>query len=428
LLLFYFVKKKSIRLLTGLFLGISIPAIAAQPAPGKTVDVRHWWMGIADDAALKVYKEKLAEEGISWHDSGVNGEQGKPLGERIRNANGTTPDALLLNANAIRKSAPSGLLLPFDALAAREGWNNAVPAAIQRFARPNGHWIALPTEIHRINWLWINKKIFDELKLAPPASFDDMVRAAQVIRAAGYIPLAHGGEDWQDTLLFENAVLSAGGPAFYRQALVAFDQRALRSKTMERAFAQLDALRGMVDKHAHARAWYDAAHMFIRNKAAMQIMGDWVKSEYLLRGSKANIDFQCVPYPGTAGTFVHVTDFFGLVNKKGNANLDVQMRFARTVMDRNVQEGFSLVKGSIPVRTDATLDRMDACARVAHGDLIEADKRRTLISSARQEIDNRAYPVLMKAAQQFMESKQTPREGVQALANALKAYAASPRP
>jgi glucose/mannose transport system substrate-binding protein len=421
------VKQKYRRLLIGLLFGISIPAVAAQQAAGKTVDVRHWWMGIADDAALKVYKEKLASDGIAWHDSGVNGEQGKPLRERIRNANGTTPDVLLLNANAIQKSAPSGLLLPFDALADKEGWNKAVPAAIQRFARPNGHWIALPTEIHRINWLWINKKIFDELKLAPPASFDDMVKAAQVIRAAGYIPLAHGGEDWQDTLLFENAVLSAGGPAFYRQALVEFDQRALRSKKMERAFAQLDALRGMVDKHAHARAWYDAAHLFLRNRAAMQVMGDWVKSEYLLRGAKANVDFQCVPYPGTAGTFVHVTDFFGLVKKKDDANLDVQMRFARTVMDRNVQEGFSLVKGSIPVRTDATLARMDACAHVAHADLIEADKHHTLISSARQEIDNRAYPLMMKVAQQFMESKQTPAEGARALANELKDFTAAPR-
>lgn len=423
-------KISSCLLLIGLFIANSTSGFAApstdpaRPAKGGTVDVRHWWMGIADDAALKVYKDKLAGEGIAWHDSGVNGEQGKSLGERIRNPNGTTPDVLLLNANAIRKSAPSGLLLPFDALAAEEGWNDVVPEAIQHFARPDGHWIALPTEIHRINWLWINKKIFDALKLAPPTNFDEMVRAAQAVRAAGYIPLAHGGEDWQDTLLFENAVLSAGGPAFYRQALVDFDQRALRSKTMERAFAQLDALRGMVDEHAHARAWYDAAHLFIRNKAAMQIMGDWVKSEYLLRGSKAGVDFLCVPYPGTAGTFVHVTDFFGLVKKKGNANLDVQMRFARTVMDRNVQENFSLVKGSIPVRTDATLAHMDACAHVAHTDLIEASKHHTLISSARQEIDTRAYPILMKAAQQFMESKQGPREAVRALANELKDYSA----
>jgi len=394
-------------------------AVAVRPAATRTVDVRHWWMGISDDWALNVYKETLARDGIAWHDSGVNGEQGKLLGERVRNANGTVPDALLLNANAIRNSAPSGMLLSFDALAAREGWNDAVPAAIQRFARPSGHWIALPTEIHRVNWLWINKKIFDKLQLAPPRTFDDMVRAAQVIRAAGYIPLAHGGEDWQDMLLFENAVLSAGGPAFYRQALVDVDGRALRSRTMERAFAQLDALRGMVDAHAYRRAWYDAAHMLIRDKAAMQVMGDWVKSVYLQRGSKPNVDFLCVPYPGTAGSFVHVTDFFGLVKKKNNANLDVQMRFAATVMDRQVQESFSIVKGSIPVRTDALPDRMDACAQAAHADLVDADKRRTLISSARQEIDNRAFSLMMKVAQQFMESKQTPKEAVRALANEL---------
>jgi glucose/mannose transport system substrate-binding protein len=389
---------------------------------GETVDVRHWWMGISDDAALKVYKQKLAADGIAWHDSGVNDEQNKPLGQRVRNANGKAPDVLLLNANAIRENARSGLLLPFDELAAKEGWNTATPAAIQQFARPGGHWIALPIEIHRMNWLWINKKIFDRLKLAPPTTFAEMIGAANTLRAAGYIPLAHGGEDWQNALLLENAVLSAGGPKFYRQALVEFDQQALRSKTMEQAFAQLDALRGMVDARAHARAWYDAAHLLIRDKAGMQIMGDWVKSEYVYRGKKAGTDFLCVPYPGTAGSFVHVTDFFGLMKKKDNANRDVQMRFARAVMDRTVQEDFSIVKGSIPVRTDAMLGRMDACAGIAHAHLLEADRRHTLISSARQEIDNRAYPVIMKVAHGFMESKQTPKEGVAALAEAFGRY------
>jgi glucose/mannose transport system substrate-binding protein len=196
---------------------------------------------------------------------------------------------------------------------------------------------------------------------------------------------------------------------------------------MERAFAQLAALRGMVDAHAHRRAWYDAAHMLIRDKAAMQVMGDWVKSVYLQRGSKPDVDFLCVPYPGTAGSFVHVTDFFGLVRKKNDANLDVQLRFAATVMDRQVQESFSIVKGSIPVRTDALPDRMDACARAAHADLVEADKRHTLISGARQEIDNRAFSLMMKVAQRFMESNQTPREAVQALANAFRHHGAPPR-
>jgi glucose/mannose transport system substrate-binding protein len=404
--------------------GSVFAASTATPAPAasKSVDVRHWWMGIADDAALKVYKEKLKAQGIGWHDSGVNGEQGKPLSERVRNPNGSIPDVLLLNANAIQENARSGLLLPFDALAAREGWNSVVPVAIQQVARPNGHWIALPTEIHRVNWLWMNKKIFDELKLAPPASFEDLVRVAKVIRAAGYIPLAHGGEDWQDTLLLENAVLSVGGARFYRQALVEFDQRALRSKTMEQAFTQLDALRGMVDAHTHARAWYAAAHLLIRKKAAMQIMGDWAKSEYLLRGLKAQTDFLCVPYPGTAGSFLHVTDYFGLIAKKQGQDKSVQTSFALTVMDKTVQEDFSIVKGSIPVRTDAALERLDGCARIAHDDLIEADKRKTLISSARQEIDNRAYPTIMKVAYQFMESTQTPEQGATALADAMKDY------
>lgn len=70
---------------------------------------------------------------------------------------------------------------------------------------------------------------------------------------------------------------------------------------------------------------------------------------------------------------------------------------------------------------------MDACAQAAHADLVDADKRRTLISSARQEIDNRAFSLMMKVAQQFMESKQTPQEAVRALANEFRNYAAARR-
>ena len=40
-----------------------------------------------------------------------------------------------------------------------------VPSALQRFVKHDGKWISAPVNVHSTNWVWANKKIFDELKL-----------------------------------------------------------------------------------------------------------------------------------------------------------------------------------------------------------------------------------------------------------------------
>ena len=50
-------------------------------------------------------------------------------------------------------------------------------------------------------------------------------------KAAGVIPLAHGGQAWQDATIFDGVVLSAGGPDFYKKAFIELDEAALDSPT-----------------------------------------------------------------------------------------------------------------------------------------------------------------------------------------------------
>lgn len=385
----------------------------------KTIDVRHWWISIADAEALQFYKENLSRRNIDWHDSGVDGEQSKDLKERARNAKGKIPDAAQMKNADARLHADSGLLMTLDEVATRENWANVVPKAIQGVIRPKGQWIGVASQIHRSNAIWINKKIFDKLNLAPPKTFEEMVKASKVLRNAGYIPLAHGGEAWQDAVLLENAILSAGGPKFYQQVLVNFDQKALRSKTMEKAFEYLDAMRGMVDANSRGRGWFFASALVARDKAGMQVMGDWAKHEFVAAGKKPNVDFYCLPFPGTTGSFVYVTDLFGLF-KKDDGNRDVQLAFASIVMDKKVQETFSLAKGSIPVRTDIALTRFDACAQATQSDMKEAEKRNTLIPRFTLEIESRPDGIIAAAAHNFMQSAQSPREAAKRLADELQ--------
>jgi len=71
------------------------------------------------------------------------------------------------------------------------------------------------------------------------------------------------------------------------------DKNALGSKTMEKAFEQMQKLHGLVDANSPGRDWNLATAMVINGKAGMQIMCDWAKGEFLKAGKKPNVDFYC---------------------------------------------------------------------------------------------------------------------------------------
>jgi glucose/mannose transport system substrate-binding protein len=355
---------------------------AVSAADTKTVEVMHWWTSGGEAKALEVLKDGLKQRGYAWKDAPIAGGGGEAARTvlKARVASGNPPDAIQMLGFTIPEYASEDYLANLDPVATKEGWDKLVPGPIQRFSKVGGHWVAVPVDIHRTNWIWANKKIFDQLHLTPPTTFDQLVADAAVIRKAGYIPLAHGGQPWQEATIFDSAVMSAGGPKFYTQALVNLDTNALGSKTMEKAFDQMRALHGMVDSNFPGRDWNLATSMVINGKAAMQIMGDWAKGEFVSAGKKANVDYLCFQYPGTEGDFIFNTDQFATF-KKGDASLPGERAFASTVMDKSVQAKFNQIKGSIPARLDVPPDGFDECGQKSMTDLRAALKNGTMVGS-----------------------------------------------
>ncbi|RQR27747.1 carbohydrate ABC transporter substrate-binding protein [Burkholderia sp. Bp9143] len=360
-------------------LGGSTAALADN---GKTVEVMHWWTSGGEAKALGVLKDALKQRGYAWKDAPIAGGGGEAARTvlKARVASGNPPEAMQMLGFTIQDYASQDFLTNLDPIAAKEGWDKVVPAPIQRFSKASGHWVAVPVDIHRTNWIWANRKIFDQLHLTPPQTFDQLVADAAAIRKAGYIPLAHGGQPWQEATIFDSAVMSAGGPKFYTQALVNLDPVALGSKTMEKAFDQMRALRGMVDPNFPGRDWNLATSMVISGKAAMQIMGDWAKGEFVNAGKKANVDYLCFQYPGTQGDFIFNTDQFGTF-KKSDADLPGEYAFASSVMDKTSQAKFNQIKGSIPARLDVPADGFDECGKKSMADLRGALKSGTMVGS-----------------------------------------------
>ena len=87
----------------------------------------------------------------------------------------------------------------------------------------------------------------DKIGGTEPKTFDDFVALLDKAKAAGVIPLALGGQPWQEATMFDSVVASTGGIDFYKKAFIDLDESALKSDTMKKAFDNLAKLRAYVD-------------------------------------------------------------------------------------------------------------------------------------------------------------------------------------
>jgi glucose/mannose transport system substrate-binding protein len=67
------------------------------------------------------------------------------------------------------------------------------------------------------------------------------------VKKAGLIPVAHGGQNWQDFTTFESVVLGVGGAKFFQDALIKLDQKALTSPTMTKSLETFRKVKSYTD-------------------------------------------------------------------------------------------------------------------------------------------------------------------------------------
>jgi glucose/mannose transport system substrate-binding protein len=204
--------------------------------------------------------------------------------------------------------------------------------------------------------------------------------------------------------------------------MIELDEKAIGSKTMEKAFEQMQKLRAMVDPNFPNRDWNLATAMVINGKAAMQIMGDWAKGEFIKAGKKPGQDFLCFQYPGTEGSFTFNTDQFAMF-KVGKAQETGQLTLSSAIMDKNFQEAFNLAKGSIPARVDVSDAKFEACGKKSMADLKVAMKNNSMLGSfahghaVRESVKGAMIDVVTKA----FNSGTPPAEATKQLVAAVKA-------
>jgi glucose/mannose transport system substrate-binding protein len=353
---------------------------------GGTVEVLHWWTSGGEAKSIAVLKQEFVDAGGKWIDSPVAGGGGDAAmtALRARVVAGNPPSAVQLKGPNIQEWAEQGALNDVDAVAKAENWDAVLPPVIAKIMKYQDKYVAVPFNIHRINWIWANPAVLAKAGVTMPTTWDEFNAAAEKLKAAGVTPLAHGGQPWQDATVFETVVLGIGGADFYRKALVELDENALKSDTMVKVFDEMRILRGDVDPNFSGRDWNLATAMVMNGQAAFQIMGDWAKGEFLAAGKTPGTDFICAPTPGSG--FILNTDSFAMFKVSGDDMIEGQKELAHLIMTPDFQATFNIAKGSIPARIDVPLDKFDDCAKKSAADLKAAMADNTLLPSMAHEM------------------------------------------
>jgi glucose/mannose transport system substrate-binding protein len=268
-------------------------------------------------------------------------------------------------------------------MAKEEGWDKTVAPELLPVMKPKGSWVAVPMNIHRINWMWGGKKALDKAGITTmPATWAEFNADCEKLKAAGLIPIAHGSADWTDSTTFEIVVYGMDMDLF-KKAFVEGSADAMRSDGMVKCFEQYRKMINWMDPGISARTWDAAANMMLTGKAGFFFMGDWSIGTFNAGGFKEGVDYLCAQAPEDNGKtgFILNSDSVVFFQQKDKDYLAGSKLLAHLIMSKDFQIIFNKAKGSIPARLDVDLTGFNPCQIKCQKDLEEAIKEGTLVRS-----------------------------------------------
>jgi len=284
-----------------------IVVVTPTPAPAeKKLEIFHWWTAPGEREAADVMfaAMKAAYPDVTVVENPVPGGGGTEhrVVLKARITAGIPPDTFqTLGGAELKDYVDSGVLQPLDDFYKETGYGDKIPKPLLNAVTINGHPYSVPLNMHLENILYYNKKLFDELKLAAPTGYDDLIAACKAIKTAkpDMTCLAVGSKDnWSDVFVLDTIMMELGGPEYYVKFFkgevdVATDP--IFKESLQK-FADLQQYANMKDHSS--LTWDQAVSAVGSGQAAMTIMGTWAIGAFV-KGSnwQPGVDFGAVNYP-----------------------------------------------------------------------------------------------------------------------------------
>jgi len=231
-----------------------------------------------------------------------------------------------------------------------------------------GEIYAVPLDVHRGNVMFSNKQVLEEYNIEPPTDMESFLTVLEDLSKTDVIPLALGDTNkWTATHIFETILVAKLGAEGYNGLWNG--ETAADDPRIKEAMVYFDKLMQYVNEDHSALTWQDATQLVQNGEAAFNIMGDWAEGYLKTLGWRPGKEFGWQAVPGTEGTFMVVTDTFGL--PKGAPHPENAKKWLKTVASLEGQDTFNPIKGSIPARLDADKSKYDAYLTDSMNDFAE---------------------------------------------------------
>ena len=344
----------------GLILGLGLLLSACQSeqaAPNQNVEVFSWWTSGSEAAALEAvfdaYRTQYPETDIvNASIAGGGGSAARPV-LQTRLVGGNPPDTWQTHhgAEVQNQYISPGFTESLHELYLEEGWYDLfAPDLVETISRDGEPHMVL-INLHRSNILWYNKPLLAEhgVQLGESLDYDELFVIADQLQSADIAPLCMGDAGiWANGIMFENTLVGVIGPARY-QGLWDGSTK-FNDADVKQAIATYGRLLDYLNSDHAALSWDQAVDKLIEGSCAFYSMGDWAYGELTQAGLVDNEDFGWVPHPGSEDAYILVTDGFTLA--QGAPNPEAARNMLRVMGQRNVQQEFNLLKGSICARSD----------------------------------------------------------------------------
>ncbi len=336
------------------------PSAGSDPNNPNQVEAITWWTSGTEKTALydmvAVFKQE--NPGLVFVDASVSGGGGAKARQAIDARLGTDnpPDTFQTAAGAgLTDYVAKGELQDLSGFYAENGLTDVYRAALLELLSVDGKIYSVPSGIHRVNVLWTNNTMLTAAGVDPtvaPASISAWIADLEKVRQSGVeYPLALGN-DWTQVQLFENVLLADMGAVLYQnlwKSTKNWEGQALRT-----AIGHYEQLLDYAKPTSGSMEWLEATTSVIEGEAAYVLMADFALASFQRVGGATGGQFSAIPTPGTVGVFDFQADSFTL--PVGAVHDSAARSWLLTVSSAEGQKALSLVKGSIPARTDTNAE------------------------------------------------------------------------
>ncbi|WP_204012598.1 ABC transporter substrate-binding protein [Sphaerimonospora thailandensis] len=281
-------------------------AAAAKPLDGVTIEVAAKWTGDEQanfEQVLKAFQDKTGAT-VTYASTGE--DTGAFLGPRIQGNN--PPDvAILPQPGLVQQYADENALKPLTPEVQAQIDQNYTPYW-KELGSANGQVYGVLVKAAHKSLIWYRQQAFDDAGAQEAATWDDLVKNAQLLADSGTPPFALcGASGWTLTDLFENVYLSSAGPENYdklsKHEIPWTDPTVTTAlEKMAQIFGKKEFLLGGASGALQTDFPTCVTQVYGQKKAAMVIEADFVAGAAAQSGAKVGEDAKAMAFPKVGDT------------------------------------------------------------------------------------------------------------------------------